>query len=95
MHYEHEAPIKDPVAILDHAMPWDDWLDDGETITARSVTSSAPDELQAQAGALDSAQVTWRVSGGQAGRDYAVTVQITTSTGRCDERSVLYRVRER
>lgn len=39
--------------------------------------------------------MSYRISGGTAATDYVVTCQITTNQGRIDERSVLYKVRER
>lgn len=90
-----QAPTKDPAAILFHEMDWTSWLADGETITAQSAASSAPDDMLIDQVTQAAGVVTWRVRGGTAGRKYAVTVQITTSDNRRDERSVTYRVAQR
>jgi hypothetical protein len=89
------APPKDPSAVLTHAMDWTAWLDAGETITAETVTSSAPAVLVIDQVAEAGGVISWRVAGGLARVTYIVTVSVTTSAGRIDQRSVAYRVRER
>lgn len=86
------APLKDPSARLDHAMDWTDWLQNGETITAQTVTSASATITSV---AQSSGIVTWRIAGGTLGQGVIVTVQVTTSTGRIDERSVFYEIVER
>jgi methylglyoxal synthase len=93
MSYTFTAPPKDPQATLRHGINWGDWLQDGETITAQSMT--APTGITADQVTQATGVVSYRISGGTAGTDYVVTCQITTSQGRIDERSVLYRVRNR
>jgi hypothetical protein len=93
MSYTFTAPPKDPQATLRHSISWADWLQNGETITAQSMTSPAGITVDQVAQATGA--VSYRISGGAAGTDYVVTCQITTSQGRIDERSVLYRVRNR
>jgi hypothetical protein len=97
MSYSFIADRKDPSAVLRHEMDWigDGWLADGETITAETVVSSVPAELVIDQVAEAAGVVAWRVSGGTARKNYTVTVTITTSAGRIDQRSVLYPVRER
>ena len=90
-----QAPPKDPAAILIHAMDWTAWLETAETISAQTATSSVPAELVIDQVAQATGVVTWRVQGGTAGKKYTVTIQITTSSGRRDERSVVYRVTQR
>lgn len=81
--------------MLDHAIDWGDWLDEGETIT--EVPTVVPSPAGLTIADIDEVLglVTWRVSGGDLGQDYIVTCRITTSAGRIDERSLRYRVRER
>jgi len=86
MSYTFTAPPKDPQATLRHGINWADWLQNGETITAQSITATVGITVD---------QVTQATGGGTAGADYVVTCQITTSQGRIDERSVRYRVRNR
>lgn len=93
MSYTFTAAPKDPQATLRHSIDWSGWLQEGETITAQSVT--APTGITADQVAQADGVVSYRVSGGRAGKDYVVTCQITTSQGRIDQRSMLYQVRER
>lgn len=93
MSYTFTAPPKDPQATLRHSISWAAWLQQGETTTAQSVT--APEGITADQVAQADGVVSYRISGGTAATDYVVTCQITTNQGRIDERSVLYKVRER
>lgn len=92
MSFTFTAPVKDPDAALRHGMDWSAWLQDGETITAQTVTGTG---LTLDQVAQDAGVVSWRVSGGIAPQDYVATVRVTTSQARIDERSIQYRVRER
>jgi hypothetical protein len=94
MRYSFTAPAKDPSAVLRHAMDWTAWLDPGETITAQTAVASPAGLTVDQVGQL-AGVVSWRVSGGVLDKNYTVTVTVTTSAGRSDQRSVLYRVRDR
>lgn len=94
MSYEFTAPVKDPEAVLDHGMDWSGWLDENETIASQLVMA-APAGLTISAVTQANGIVSWRVSGGTLGQDYIVTCRITTSIGRVDDRSILYRVGER
>ena len=93
MSFTFTAAPKDPQASLRHSIDWSPWLESGETITAQTVT--APDGITTDQVTQADGVVSYRISGGTAGGDYKITCQITTSTGRVDQRSVLYRVRER
>ena len=96
MHYEFEAPIKDPQAVLRHSMDWSEWLEEGESITGLpEVISSVPGQLVADQVAVAAGVVSWRIGGGNAGTDYTLTVRVVTSLGRTDDRSIIYKVRER
>lgn len=92
MSFTFTAPVKDPQAVLRHGVDWSAWLEAGETIATEAATSEGLtiDQVSQADGV-----VTYRVAGGTANTDYTVTCSITTSTGRTDERSVFYRVRER
>lgn len=85
--------LKDPDAVLRHSFDWRPWLQEGETITDRAVT--AEPGLTVDQDTVASGIVSYRVTGGEAGRDYRVTCEIATSESRIDQRSVIYRVRER
>lgn len=95
MSYSYIAPAKDPEAILDYQMDWTDWLLAGETIIAEAVVPSDPALLISGVTLAGTGAVQWRTAGGVAGRDYLVTVSITTSTGQIDQRTVRIPVRER
>jgi hypothetical protein len=79
-------------SVLDHDMPWTDWLDEGETITTFSVTSNSPELVISnvtQAGGV----VFWRVAGGLARKVYTVTVAVETNDGSADKCVLTYRMR--
>lgn len=95
MSYTFTAPLKDPAAVLDHGMDWTEELDDGETITGQPTVTALPAGLTIAAVNAANGIVSWRVSGGTLGKDYIVTVGITTSAGRVLELSVRYRVGNR
>ncbi|MEL6486256.1 MAG: hypothetical protein AAFQ13_03810 [Pseudomonadota bacterium] len=87
------APVKDPQASLRHSFDWSNWLAGDETITAVNVTATAGitvNQVTQQSGV-----VSYTISGGTAGSNYALTCEITTSNGQIDQRSVEYMVRER
>lgn len=97
MSYSFTAPIKDPSAVLDYVMDWSPWLATGETIIASPlplVTSANPAMTVANISVSDGDKVRFRLSGGNAGSDYLVTVRITTSSGQVDERTIRIQVRE-
>lgn len=88
-----EQFLKDPDAVLDFAMDWTDWLDTGETISSYMVT--VPTGITKDSDSESSGVVTVWLSGGTAGNDYNVSVEITTSDGRTDERTFRVKVIER
>lgn len=95
MNYEFAAPAKDPASVLDHGMDWTDELDEGETIAGQPTVVATPPGLVISAINHAEGIVSWRVSGGEAGKAYIVTCQISTSVGRVLELSIRYLVRQR
>lgn len=95
MSYEWIAPVKDPDSILRHGIDWSDWLDEGETITGTPAVTASPAGLQVDQIGQESGVVSFRLQGGDLGQEYTVTCRITTSTGRRDDRSLLYRIGQR
>lgn len=93
MSYSFTAPRKDPDATLDYQMDWSAFLAEGETITAQAVTG--PVGITISGVTQASGIVRWRVAGGTSGTSYQVTVQITTSAGQVDQRTVSIPVRDR
>jgi hypothetical protein len=84
---------KDPDAVLDWVWDWNEWLDEGETISASSFITSVGITVDSELNTTKTATV-W-LSGGTAGQVYQVTNRITTSSGRTDDRSITIRVTER
>ncbi len=85
--------IKDPDAVLDWRWDWTEWLADGESIIASTVTVSAGLVLDSSGNSITSATA-W-LSGGTPGVVYSVANRITTSAGRTDERTITIRVTNR
>lgn len=76
---------KAPNAVLDYLMQWTDWLAAGETISGNVVTTDTG--IVAAPVTATSTTVTVWLSGGTTKVTYLVTIRITTSAGRTDERS--------
>lgn len=76
---------KDPDAVLDYAVNWSDYLEDGETLSSSSFTveSGITKDSESNTG---TSSVVW-LSGGELYAEYTITCTITTSEGRTDERS--------
>ena len=85
--------LKDPAAVLDYAVDWGRWLDEGETIASHTVT--VPTGLTLDSSNEADGKVTAWLSGGTANESYTVSYAITTSAGRQDERSIAVLVRDR
>lgn len=84
---------KDPDAVLDWVWDWNEWLDEGETITTSSFIVSVGITVDIESNTTKTATV-W-LSGGTSGQVYQVTNRIVTSSGRTDDRSITIRVTER
>lgn len=87
--------IKSPIANLDFAVDWSDWLADGETIVSSSWSS--PDGLVIETSSYtDTQSVVW-VSDGVINNTYRMINVITTSNtpARTDQRTVTIKVQER
>lgn len=84
---------KDPDALLDYLVDWEDWLSTGDFIV--SAATSATSGLTVSTQAFTSTQHTIWLSGGTKGTDYIVTSRVWTNGGRKDDRSFKIRVKER
>lgn len=84
---------KDPAAVLPYRWDWSAWLEDGDTITA--ATLSVPAGITKQAETHDTTTATVWLSGGTAGTSYVVGCLIETADGLTDERSIRISVRQR
>jgi hypothetical protein len=88
--------VLDPNAVLDFAFDWTEWLADGETITAFTVTAATG--VTVQSSTRTGGVVTAWLSGGvlpATPRLYPVTCHITTNEGRQDDRTIRVDVRNR
>ena len=93
----------DPNAVLDYRWNWncDDgcaWLDEGETITAFTITTPTG-ITNINGGAhpnseLDGIVTAW-ITGGTVGQRYQIINHITTSAGREEDRTIELRVVQR
>lgn len=84
---------KDPDAVLDYGIRWDQWLADGETISTS--TWIVPDGITKNSDSHDTTTTTIWLAGGTAGTSYKLTNRITTSESRTDDRSLTIRVANR
>lgn len=84
----------DPNARLDYAWDWTSWLEAGETITAHTVTASGAGAVTVQSSSVIGGKVVAWVTGGTKGKAF-LTVHITTSAGRQDDRTITLSVQER
>jgi len=78
--------IKDPQAILDYNIDWNDWLINGDTISSSSWTLSTGITLQSSS-VTDGVTTAW-ISGGTLGTTYYATNRIDTTQGRREERTI-------
>lgn len=89
--------IKDPDAVLDYTVDWQDALTDGETITESSwtVAPQEADGLSIDAtGGVDARR--WaNLRAGLPGHVYRLTNHVKTTLDRADERSFTIRIIER
>lgn len=88
--------VKDPDAVLDYKIDWSSWLaqsSPADTISSSSWSAETGITVDTSANTTTDATV-W-LSGGSAGRKYAVTNQIVTAGGRTVERTIYVTVVER
>ena len=81
--------IKDPDATLDYTVDWSEWL--GEDVI-ESADWVAPAGLTVESESHTATTATVWLSGGQAGREYAVVSRIVTAGGREDDRTITIKV---
>jgi len=90
--------LKDPEAVLDYSIDWGaEYLAVGELL-AQSEWSVVPDEpngVSVAGSSFDASTSAVTAAGGIAGRLYRLVNQITTGSGRVDERSIVIRVENR
>jgi hypothetical protein len=91
---------KDPEAELIYTFDWSQWLPEGQTITAVSYTlqvrANDPAPLVRESQGIQSGTKTYvELSGGQVGKNYTVTAEVTTNNGAIDRRNFRVRVENR
>lgn len=97
---------KDPAAVLNYGLCFDEYLQEGDTIATASWTVAvgltkvsdavnvAPMTVRGKERAAGTVALV-RLSGGTAGQSYLVTCRITTDLGDVDDRSFTVRVKEK
>jgi len=93
---------KTPNEIKSYAISWQDWLDDGETVTSiNDITPTVetgspltPIVVDSSAISADGTEVAFFISAGHDGATYQVVVEITTSAGQVKEDCILIAVRD-
>lgn len=94
MSHTYTAPWKTPWSILDHALDLSRWKDEGETIATVEAETIEGSVTTSNSGPVGDNAV-WRVAGGTVGESALVRVRWTMSSGRRDERTILYPIRTR
>jgi hypothetical protein len=91
--------VKDPYAALDYSLDFTNWLPQGETLTALSVTvetiSGDASPLALDLSTNTTTVATAFLSGGTAGKIYNVEYRITTNNSKTDSRNIRVKVQER
>lgn len=83
---------KDPDALLDYIWDWTDWLENDDIISREFVV---PTGLTLVSSIIDGSLIRAWFQGGTANKSYTVVCRITTNSGRIDDRSALFNVKER
>jgi hypothetical protein len=91
---------KDPQAKLVYAFDWSEWLPEGDTVSTVSyslqVRANDPAPLVRESQGVQSGTRTYvELSGGQVGKVYTVTADITTEDGSRDRRNFRVKVENR
>ncbi len=91
----------DPDSTLDYQWDWSDWLPDGDTITAATVTIINTDAADETPATVDSSSFTdttvtaWISGGNTAFSPYTAVCHVSTLALREDDRSITLKVKER
>jgi hypothetical protein len=91
---------KDPHATLIYSMDWSEWLPQGDSLTqvtyGLQVRANDPQPLVKGNNGVQSGTITFvELSGGQVGKVYTVTANITTDSGLIDSRNFRVKVENR
>ena len=90
---------KDPYAVLDYSLDWENWMPTGEvistiTVTAETISGDAS-PLTVDSSTNTDYIVTAYLSGGTAGNIYNLEYRIVTDLGKQDSRNLRIKVIER
>jgi hypothetical protein len=90
---------KDPNARLTYTFDWSEWLPQGATISnvtyTLQVRANDPAPLVRQSQGIQGTKTFVELSGGQVGKVYTVTAQLTTSDGSIDRRNFRVQIENR
>lgn len=84
--------VKDPDAVLDYQIDWEDWLDSDTISTSEWTVESG---ITRDSDANTATTTTIWLSGGTAGETYSLTNRIVTTGGRTEDRTMTVYVEER
>jgi hypothetical protein len=92
--------LKDPLAQLIYTFDWSEWLPEGDSVTAveyiLQVRANDPEPLVRESQGVQSGIKTYvELSGGQVGKVYTVTAEVTTTNGSIDRRNFRVKVENR
>jgi hypothetical protein len=92
--------LKDPEAELVYSMDWTEWLPQGDTLSTATYTlqvrANDPAPLVRVSQGVQSGVISYvELSGGQVGKIYTVTAEVTTVDGLVDRRNFRVRVENR
>jgi hypothetical protein len=89
--------LKDDKAVLDYIFDWSSWLAPmTDTLINNTITITGQDNTLVNNSATndDTSVIVW-LSGGTIGQTYQVECEITTVSGRTDERSIYIKIQDR
>ena len=84
-------PAKDPDEVLDYKLDWSARLASGDTIASSAWV--VPNGIAQDSATSDDTTATIWLSGGEAGRSYAIQCRVTTAQGRTHDQTVRLPVR--
>lgn len=91
--------IKDPEAQLTYTFDWVEWIPTGDSISTVSYTlqvrANDPAPLVRESQGVTGTKTFVELSGGQAGKVYTVTAEVTTADGSIDRRNFRVKVENR
>lgn len=91
--------LKDPDAQLTYTFDWVEWLPTGDTISTVTYTlqvrANDPAPLVRESQGVTGTKTFVELSGGQVGKVYTITAEVTTADGSIDRRNFRVKVENR